>query len=92
MKETDFYVADMLLMVTKHILISLGCGNLKTGGFWVLGDSIMYPCPVCNPPWAYTYSHRWKQVVQSTMAILIIETYIYFHKHKAENILNQILI
>lgn len=79
-KKMVLYVTGMLSMVTKHIITSLGCGNLKTGGFWVLGDSVIHSCPVLTLPSAHMYGHRWRQVVQPTMAILISETYIYCHK------------
>ena len=79
-KKMVLYVTGMLLTATKHIITSLGCGNLKTGGFWILGDSIIYSCPVLTLPSAYTYSHRWRQVVRPTTAVLISETYIYCHK------------
>ena len=41
MKEGSSLCNTMLFMFTKNIITSLSCGNLKTRGFWVLGDSIL---------------------------------------------------
>lgn len=54
-KEMVLYVTGMFLMVPKHIITSLGCENLKTGGFWVLGDGIIYSCPDLILPSAHSY-------------------------------------